>query len=45
MIIGILCVVLFILLIFLIVHRAFHSASIYMGDSFRWGGRDNRDET
>lgn len=33
------------ILIFLIVHKAIHEASLFMDESFRWGGRTNHDET
>ena len=33
------------ILIFLIVHKAIHKASLFMDESFRWGGRASRDET
>lgn len=28
------------ILIFLIVHKAIHEASLFMDESFRWGGED-----
>ncbi len=31
------------ILIFLIVHKAIHEASLFMDESFRWGGRTNHD--
>lgn len=36
-------VVVLAVLIFLIVHKAIHKASLFMDESFRWGGRANHE--
>lgn len=36
-------VVVLAVLIFLIVHKAIHEASLFMDESFRWGGRANHE--
>lgn len=41
-ILGIIILVVLAILIFLIVHKAItHTMSLFMDDSFRWGGRDD----